>query len=254
VVFKTFVPSLLQKKYMKIKYIVPGVIMVAFFSACDSSSADEKENTAASPQSNTVPVSTENKASQQPVQVQPTQISIPQPGTVTSQPIPPVVNTAAPGLNPEHGKPGHRCDIAVGAPLNSKPAITNTPQAISPAPSPVTVNTSQPQKTVAPGMNPEHGKPGHRCDIAVGLPLDSKPGAGIKTVDGTLPQNQQSPVNLTTPPSIPQPVTIQPANKVAAPVTGTGLNPEHGKPGHRCDIAVGAPLNSKPVETKKVNQ
>jgi len=25
-------------------------------------------------------------------------------------------------LNPAHGQPGHRCDIAVGAPLNSAPA------------------------------------------------------------------------------------------------------------------------------------
>jgi hypothetical protein len=41
-------------------------------------------------------------------------------------------NTAvAPGMNPAHGQPGHRCDIPVGSPLNSKPAaqtITTTPK------------------------------------------------------------------------------------------------------------------------------
>lgn len=33
-----------------------------------------------------------------------------------------------PGMNPPHGQPGHRCDIAVGAPLNSKATqMTTTP-------------------------------------------------------------------------------------------------------------------------------
>jgi hypothetical protein len=46
----------------------------------------------------------------------------------------------APGMNPPHGEPGHRCDIAVGAPLNSKPAApttvttSNAPAAIAPPP------------------------------------------------------------------------------------------------------------------------
>jgi hypothetical protein len=72
-------------------------------------------------------------------------------------------------LNPAHGQPGHRCDIAVGAPLDSKPAQITTQQ-------PTTVSTPQPvAQPTAPGMNPPHGQPGHRCDIAVGAPLDSKP-------------------------------------------------------------------------------
>ena len=33
----------------------------------------------------------------------------------------------------------------------------------------------------------------------------------------------------------------------------SGMNPPHGQPGHRCDIAVGAPLNSKPLDIKKEN-
>lgn len=57
------------------------------------------------------------------------------------------------GLNPPHGAPGHRCDLKVGEPLNSKPEIKATKQ----------------------NLNPPHGQPGHRCDIAVGAPLNSKP-------------------------------------------------------------------------------
>ena len=71
-------------------------------------------------------------------------------------------------LNPAHGQPGHRCDISVGAPLNS-PAGSSVPQ-------PKIVTTQQPAaQQVATGMNPAHGQPGHRCDIAVGAPLNSKP-------------------------------------------------------------------------------
>lgn len=94
----------------------------------------------------------------------------------------------APGMNPPHGQPGHRCDIAVGAPLNSKPAQSNsqqTPQVInsSTKAQPVMNVTSNggsttivgtntpPTPTTAPGMNPPHGQEGHRCDIAVGAPL-----------------------------------------------------------------------------------
>ena len=58
-------------------------------------------------------------------------------------------------LNPPHGQPGHRCEIAVGSPLNS-PA---TNQAPAPAPEPVV------------RLNPPHGQPGHSCDVPVGSPL-----------------------------------------------------------------------------------
>ena len=48
----------------------------------------------------------------------------------SSQTMPPPVDIAgtvpseapADGLNPAHGLPGHRCDLAVGAPLSSAPA------------------------------------------------------------------------------------------------------------------------------------
>ncbi len=85
------------------------------------------------------------------------------------QPIAPVANTVA--LNPAHGMPGHRCDIKVGEPLNSKPvpATTNSqqPSVITPAQVPTTAGNG--------AKNPAHGMPGHRCDIAVGAPLNSKP-------------------------------------------------------------------------------
>lgn len=94
--------------------------------------------------------------------------------TTTQQPL----QATAAGMNPAHGAPGHRCDIAVGAPLNSKPAANNAAQ-----PNVVTTQqpannftvTEQPAQKTAPGMNPAHGEPGHRCDISVGAPLDSKP-------------------------------------------------------------------------------
>ena len=97
----------------------------------------------------------------------------------TAAPVPAVTATSTgsntAGLNPAHGQPGHRCDIAVGAPLNSAPA---KPATVTTATQPViTTNpasTAAPVKT-APGMNPPHGQPGHRCDIAVGAPLNSAP-------------------------------------------------------------------------------
>ncbi len=87
------------------------------------------------------------------------------PPVVTAQPV---TNAK---LNPAHGQPGHRCDIAVGAPLDSKPVQpTNT---VTTAQPPVNVSTQPTAQTTAPGMNPPHGQPNHRCDIAVGSPLNS---------------------------------------------------------------------------------
>jgi len=87
-----------------------------------------------------------------------------------------------------------------------------------------------PESVTAPGMNPPHGQPNHRCDIAVGVPLDSPPGTGKST-----------------PPAVSQPNV--PA-QTTTPSTAPGMNPPHGQPNHRCDIAVGAPLNSPPAKSK----
>ena len=79
------------------------------------------------------------------------------------------------GMNPPHGQAGHRCDIAVGAPLNSPPNKSNstTTSAGSNSSSPAIIKTNSSAVVTQPGMNPPHGQPGHRCDIAVGAPLNS---------------------------------------------------------------------------------
>lgn len=87
------------------------------------------------------------------------------------------------GMNPPHGQPGHRCEIAVGAPLNSKSAEKQQPQTTTQVVSqkieekPVMkINSGSGSTTIEgtttlPGMNPPHGQEGHRCDVAVGAPL-----------------------------------------------------------------------------------
>jgi hypothetical protein len=138
-------------------------------------------------------------------------------------------------LNPAHGQPGHRCDIAVGAALPSEGLVPNLKLPTPVAPvlnTPVQNTTTTPvvqpiaATTVAAGLNPAHGQPGHRCDIPVGQPLNSKPQANKPAA------------------TTPTPVV----NTSTAPVKSDGnfakgLNPAHGQPGHRCDIAVGQPLN-----------
>ncbi|WP_166922640.1 hypothetical protein [Flavobacterium poyangense] len=163
------------------------------------------------------------------------------------------VMNATGGINPAHGKPGHRCDIAVGAPLNSAPTQTQQTQQtttaqpvqtmqVKPGQPVVTTSTVAPVK-VAKGMNPSHGQPGHRCDIPVGAPLNSP--AGTKPVAasqaGTPSQSGTSTQKFTvTPPAnnpVPALLSTETETKVAE-----GMNPAHGQPGHRCDVAVGAPL------------
>ena len=152
-----------------------------------------------------------------------------------NMPAAPIIAASA-KLNPAHGQPGHRCDIAVGAAL---PATGSAPGLTLPTPNAPVINTPvqstatttplvQPTAatTVAPGMNPAHGKPGHRCDIAVGQPLSSAPQANKPAV------------------STPSPVVTTPIAPVKSDGNlAKGLNPAHGQPGHRCDIAVGQPLN-----------
>lgn len=151
------------------------------------------------------------------------------------------------GLNPAHGKPGHRCDIAVGAPLNSAPAqqaqTMQTAQTVQVNPNQknvVTTTVAAPAK-VAKGMNPPHGQPGHRCDIAVGAPLNS-PVAKTTTAAASTPQSGTATQNFTvTPPPAANPVPALLSTETTQKVA-EGMNPAHGQPGHRCDIAVGAPL------------
>lgn len=106
----------------------------------------------------------------------------------------PVASNNAQGvkLNPPHGEPGHRCEIAVGAPLDGSGTPTQAPQVQPQAPAnngqgflsggntqapqaQATPQQAAPAQQTAPGMqgkpNPAHGQPGHRCDVSVGQPL-----------------------------------------------------------------------------------
>lgn len=151
-----------------------------------ATTTDDKPKEIIMPRVQSIPAQT---SMQQPAQ-NATQLQSQQPVT-TGQPVSlnqaPV--TTKPGMNPPHGQPGHRCDIAVGAPLNSPPGNANKPkegkaniQQFTPStPSTTTTTTSAPASTpaildpnapaTAPGMNPPHGQPGHQCGIAVGAPL-----------------------------------------------------------------------------------
>lgn len=89
-------------------------------------------------------------------------VSDPNPMPKASEVVKQVGENDTVALNPAHGQPGHRCDIKVGAPLNSAPAQTNTA-------TPIMTNGTNSSSTGK--LNPAHGQPGHRCDIKVGDPL-----------------------------------------------------------------------------------
>ncbi len=92
-----------------------------------------------------------------------------------------------PALNPAHGEPYHRCDIQVGAPLDSPaPVQAAAPQVvpqqvpvsnnfntnpISPSAAPAPSVSSTSSLGPKPALNPPHGEPHHRCDLQVGAPL-----------------------------------------------------------------------------------
>ena len=92
------------------------------------------------------------------------------------------VNGGSVALNPEHGQPGHRCDIPVGAPLNGAgqqtPANATTPtQGMQAGPrvqNSVPATTAPTQISSQVKLNPPHGEPGHDCAVPVGQPLPTK--------------------------------------------------------------------------------
>lgn len=130
---------------------------------------------------------------------------------------------------------------AVKTPTSSSVATT----------SPTVVTPTMVQPTTAKGMNPAHGQPGHRCDIAVGAPLNSPPGKvdakkpETNTKVTTISSNSQPGVvtsngaTITTTNNNPGAATVSPI------VTPEGMNPPHGQEGHDCAVAVGAPLPKK---------
>lgn len=109
---------------------------------------------------------------------------------------------------------------------------TQQDQTVLPAQTPQNPNTVNQNATpiaVAKGMNPAHGQPNHRCDIAVGAPLNS-PVVPAKSTPAVPQQNTAVPATIAAP------------NPAATTPTPEGMNPPHGQEKHRCDIAVGAPL------------
>lgn len=92
-----------------------------------------------------------------------------------------------PALNPAHGEPYHRCDIQVGAPLDSPAPVQAPAPQVIPQQAPVSNNfntnpiapSAAPAPSVSstsslgpkPALNPPHGEPHHRCDLQVGAPL-----------------------------------------------------------------------------------
>jgi hypothetical protein len=98
------------------------------------------------------------------------------------------------------------------------------------APSPVQTQSAP----TAPGMNPPHGQPNHRCDIAVGAPLNSPKGA--------TPPPPPAPMQQVAPQGQATINQVDMASGTTAVKTAAGMNPPHGQLGHKCEIAVGAPL------------
>jgi len=145
---------------------------------------------------------------------------------------------------------------------------TETPAAndvsnVTTTPAPAATQTATPTGQ-APKLNPPHGQPFHRCEIAVGAPLDgSAPAQGttsapvqqnapksfFKTVQSEQQANPTQPV-ATAPAPTKQVTPAQQVKPTATPASTTANatgpkpknNPAHGQPHHRCDIKVGDPL------------
>lgn len=163
----------------------------------------------------------------------------------------PTTTLTSTGVNPAHGQPGHRCELAVGAPLNSAPATSNAQK--TPAGNlndvKITPASTTPKTQTKAGLNPAHGEPGHRCDIAVGAPLSSTPAATTTTPSTTSAVSPTPPVYTPTTINTENKSANNPINTVKLPGANTDgnvkLNPAHGQPGHDCSIAVGQPLKKQ---------
>jgi hypothetical protein len=166
---------------MKKKLFLSLLISALFLTSCKK---DEETKTTEETQQTAQPMTGEQWLKQrigQP-QVQPGQTQQTQQSQQTQQTN---ATETPPGMNPPHGQPGHKCEIPVGAPLNSQPT-TNQPQ-VTPQTAPQVVNqkpAEQPQMKINTNtgsatisgakMNPPHGQDGHRCDVAVGAPLPAE--------------------------------------------------------------------------------
>ena len=136
----------------------------------------------------TTPVNSTSQESPALQPINPGQTTAP---AVSSVPVPTQVisnEQTKPGMNPPHGQPGHRCEIPVGAPLNTPAQATTTTTPVQNVTVKPNVNVTPSTQQVQPGMNPPHGQPGHRCEIPVGAPLNSAAPAKtaeVKPADST---------------------------------------------------------------------
>ncbi len=131
--------------------------------------------------------------------------------------------TASPAATTLVGDSGLSNQVVTQLPATTQPALTTTPATAGAA--------LKSGGSSAP--NPAHGQPGHRCDIAVGAPLNSA---------ATIPTQPKVQQNVS---ATPASTLATPAAPLASPVStdpNAKLNPAHGQPGHDCAIAVGAPL------------
>jgi hypothetical protein len=143
------------------------LLMALAFASCENAdSSKDVETVTSAPAPVTSPAAPVAEPGSQSMTT--TAIPAAQPAAATSA----ASNPVAAGLNPAHGAPGHRCDIAVGAPLNSPAGNTAAP-AMTTIPAPATTQTpvlAQPANPNAK-LNPAHGQPGHDCSVPVGQPL-----------------------------------------------------------------------------------
>ncbi len=120
------------------------------------------------------------------------------------------------------------------APKVDSVAIDSTANVATPAPAEVASSVTNVPTSGKPAVNPPHGEPYHRCEIAVGAPIDSAP------TQNAAPQ--QAAPSILNPNPAPA-VSTTPAAPAQAFGPKPAVNPEHGQPHHRCDLAVGAPLS-----------
>lgn len=167
------------------------------------------------------------------------------------------VATTTSKVNPPHGQPGHVCgnEMNQNSSTQVQPNTTQQYTVNQPLTTSKTI-TPNPVK-VAKGMNPAHGQPGHRCDIAVGAPLNSKPTAVPlnKSSQVTTQTNTASnggfsvtPVDASKQNSTPSLLT---PNTAATSATPAGTNPPHGQPGHVCGTPATTTTTTETKEVKK---
>jgi hypothetical protein len=170
-------------KHLSIKARVISISIFAFFTIVSCSPAKNDSG-----QTQQVPVLPQKQVQDNTIETQTPETANPESGNIPSS----AEKSAQVTLNPPHGEPGHRCEIPVGAPLNSTPpantpsqTINNSPTVTAPTitnnPGAPTIenakrlNSSQSGSSASTQnsgrLNPPHGQPGHRCEIPVGSPL-----------------------------------------------------------------------------------